>query len=298
MQAYPRFRRRIRRPAKVPPDTPAADLAARYQRGLKGRGRRVGFALFLSLLTIALSLDLSNGLPFQLPFELPFDDLFQLQCWVLAGALFLVGALCYDVLWLGVKSLVFLRPGAETLVMFGWAFTIADALTAGFWENRLNCLPCAAVTALGLTFHLWGYQARRKGDRFTAKAAAQARTPYVVTLDENKWSGRPAYTKWSGSAIGFGSQLQMPDAGSRTYRIAGPLLLLACFLCAVMASVGQDVPGRFLWCASAIFTAAAPWSALLAYGILIKSWLYGSTVWARHWPAGWVSPAAVRAASS
>lgn len=266
-------RRRIRRPAKVPPDTPAADLVVRYQRGLKGRGRRVGFALFLSLLTIVFSLDLSNGLPFQTPFEPPFvlpEDLFQLQCWILAGALFLVGALCYDILWQGLKNLIFLRPCAETLAMFAWAFTLADALTAGFWENRLNCLPCAAVTALGLSFHLWGYQARRKGDRFTAKAAAQARSPYVVTLDENKWSGRPAYTKWSGSPIGFGSQLQMPDAGTRTYRIAGPLLLLACFLCAVMASAGQNVPSRFLWCASAIFTSAAPWSALLAFGLPYK----------------------------
>ena len=265
--------RRFRRPAKVPPDIPAADLAVRYQQGLKGRGRRLGFALFLSLLTIVLSIDLSNGLPFRLPFELPFtlpDDLFQLQCWALAGTLFLVGALCYDILWQGLKNLVFLRPGTETLMMFAWAFTIADALTAGFWEARLNCLPCAAVTALGLTFHLWGYQARRKGDRLTAKVAAQARSPYVVTLDENKWSGRPAYTKWSGSAIGFGSQLQMPDAGTRTYRITGPLLLLACFLCSVMASVGQDVPGRFLWASSAIFTAAAPWSALLAYGLPYK----------------------------
>lgn len=266
-------RRRFRRPAKVPPDTPASDLAVRYQRGLKGRGRRVGFAFFLSLLSIVLSLDLSNGLPFRLPFQLPVtlpDDLFQLQCWVLAGALLLVGALCYDILWHGLKNLVFLRPGAETLMMFAWAFTMADALTAGLLEARLNCLPCAAVTALGLTFHLWGYQAHRKGDRFTAKAAAQARTPYVVTLDENKWSGRPAYTKWSGSSIGFGSQLQMPDAGERIYRIAGPLLLLACLLCTVMASVGQDVPGRFLWAASAIFTAASPWSALLAYGLPYK----------------------------
>ncbi len=262
-------RRRIRRPAKVPPDTPAADLAVRYQRGLKGRGRRVGFAVFLSLLSIVLSLDLSNGLPFQLPFPLP-DDLFQLQCWVLAGVLLIVGALCYDILWLGIKNLAYLRPGAETLMTFAWAFTMADALTAGLLEERMNCLPCVAVTALGLSLHLWGYQAHRKADRLTAKAAAQARTPYVVTLDENKWSGRPAYTKWSGSSVGFGSQMQLPDAGQRTYRIAGPLLLLACLLCSVMASVGQSVPGRFLWAASSIFTAASPWSALLAYGLPYK----------------------------
>lgn len=259
-------RRRIRRPAKMPPDIPASDLAARYLKGLKGRGRRVGFAFILSLLAVLLSLDLSDGLPFSLPFALP-DDLFQLQCWILAGILFVVGALCFDVLWKGFKSLIFLRPGAETLIIFAWGFTIADALTAGLAEARFNCLPCAAVTAFGLTFHLWGLQSTRKGNRITAKAASQARTPYVVTLDENKWSGRPAYTKWSGSSVGFGSQMQLPDGGEQVYRIAGPLLLIVCFLCAVMASVGQNVPGRFVWSSSTIFTAASSWSALLAYGL-------------------------------
>ena len=266
-------RRRIRRPAKVPPDTHAADLAVRYQRGLKGRGRRVGFSFVLSILVVVLSLDLSGGLPFQLPFQLPFtlpDDLFQYQCWAMAGLLFIIGALSYDILWLGLKNLVFLRPGAETLMMFAWVAAMADALTAGRWEDRLSCLPCAAVTAFGLTFHLWGYQAHRKGDRLTAKVAAQARSPYVVTLDENKWSGRPAYTKWSGSSVGFGSQLQMPDGGEQVYRIAGPLLLLACLLCSLMASVGQGVPGRLPWAASAIFSATASWSSLLAYGLPYK----------------------------
>jgi len=264
--------RRFRRPAKVPPDTHAADLAVRYQRGLKGRGRRVGVSFVLSLLTIVATLDLHrlvSLLPFSLPFTLP-ADLFQLQCWILCGLLFLVGVLSFDILWQGIKSLFCLRPGAETLVTLAWAFTLLDGMTAGLWEGRMGSLPCCAVTAFGLTFHLWGYQARRKGDRVTAKTAAQARSPYVVTLDENKWSGRPAYTKWSGSSLGFGSQQQMPDAGQKAYRFAGPLLLLACLLCSVMASVGQQAPGRFPWCASAIFTAASSWSALLAYGVPYK----------------------------
>ena len=64
-------RRRIRRPAKMPPDTHAADLAARYLKGLKGRGRRVGISFALSVLTIFLSWDLTGGLPFTLPFQLP-----------------------------------------------------------------------------------------------------------------------------------------------------------------------------------------------------------------------------------
>ena len=269
------MRRRFRRPAKMPPDVPASDLAARYLKGLKWRGRRVGFAFFLSLLSIPVSLSLPNGLPFTLPFELPFaipTDLFPYQCLILAGLLFLVGALSFEILWQGLKKLVLARPGAETLMLLAWGLTLADALTAVFApaEPRLGCLPCAAVTAFGMTFHLWGYQANRKGSRVTAKAASQTRNPYVVTLDENKWSGRPAYAKWSGTPVGFGSQMQLPDAGEQTYRIAGPLLLLACFLCAAMASVGQNAPGRFLWSASAIFTASSSWSALLAYGVPYK----------------------------
>ena len=259
-------RRSFRRPAKLPPDTHAADLVVRYRHGLTGRKVRLGFAFLLSLLTVLLSLDLSNGLPFELPFQLP-ADLFPLQCLALAALLFVVGVLCFDILWTGLKSLVTLRPGAETLIMLAWAFTLVDCLTAGRWENRLNCLPCAAVTAFGLFFHLWGFQSHRKGDRITAKTAAQARTPYVVTLDENKWSGRPAYTKWSGPALGFGSQMQMPDAQQSAYRIAGPLLLIAGILCSLMASVGQDIPGRLPWASSTIFTALSSWSALLAYGL-------------------------------
>lgn len=264
-------RHRRRRPEKTPPDMPASDLAARWQKGLKGRGRRTGFAFLLSLLSVPLSLDLSAPLPFglTLPSGLP-HDLYGLQCLALAVLLVLTGALCWDLLWQGLRSLGRFSPSAETLILLAWGFTLADCLTAGRFESRQGILPCAAVTLFGLAFHLWGMQSGRRAARITAKTAAQAKTPYVVTLDDNKWSGRPAYTKWSGPAVGFSSQLQMPDAGQMVYRIAAPLLLLGGLLCAVMASVGQTVPGRFLWAASAIFTAVSSWSALAAYGLPFK----------------------------
>lgn len=267
----PSRRRRTYRPAEVPPDVPAADLAARWQKGLKGRGRRSALAFLLAVLSVPLSLDLSSGLPFglTLPAGLP-ADLYGLQCLILAGLLAAAGALCWDILWQGLRSVVRFSFSAEVLILLAWIFTLADSLTAGLFEDRQGCLPCGAVVLFGLAFHLWGLQSGRRAARITAKTAAQARTPYVVTLDDNKWSGRPAYTKWSGAPLGFSSQLQMPDAGQAVYRIAAPLLVLAGFLCAVMASVGQGVPGRFLWAASAIFTAVSSWSALLAYGLPFK----------------------------
>ena len=257
-------RRPLRRPAKTPPDTPPADLAARWQKGLKARRRRTGFAFVISILAVVCSLELPVYLSLDLPAGL---DFYQLQCWVLTALLAAVGALCWDVLAAGLRGLVTLRPGAETLMTLAWAFTLADGFTAGHLEARLGCLPCAAATAFGLAFHLWGFQNRRRADRISAKTAAQARTPYVVTLDENKWSGRPAYTKWSGTPVGLGSQLQSDDAGTAVYRVAAPLLLLGALLCAVMASVGQGAGGRFLWAASVCFTAVSAWPALLAWGL-------------------------------
>ena len=123
------------------------------------------------------------------------------------------------------------------------------------------------MISLGLAFALRGEHQRRRGDRVSAKTAAQSRTPYMVSLDGTLWSNKPTYTKLSGSSLGFGSRLQMEDGGHAAYRFAAPLLLLGAMLCAIMASVGQKAPERFLWAASACFTACASWPALLAFAL-------------------------------
>lgn len=253
------------RPERIPPDTAPSTLAARYQKGLKAQGFRLKLAMLMALATVVCSLELSL---------ISWDTLapeglgvYQFRALVLTGLLTVVGLLCLEVLAKGAFRLLTLRPRADSLLFLAWCFTLADGLTAGQMEGREACLPCSAVTALGLAFAMWGEYAHRRGDRLSAKAASQVHEPYVVSLEDNKWSGRPAYSKCSGSAVGFGSQLQMEDAAQRAYRVAAPLLLLGCVLCAVMASVGQDAPERFLWSASACFTAASSWSAMLVYGL-------------------------------
>ncbi len=264
-----RPRLRVVRQRELPPDTAPGRLAALYGKGLKAQGRRARLALLLSLLAVGVSL------------ELPFVSwaalaervgefgitLYQCRSLVLSGLLLLVGMVCYEIPAAGAKQLFTLRPRAESLLFLAWAFTLLDGLTAGQLDPRYTCLPYSAVTALGLAFALRGVHARRRGDRLSAKAASQVRTPYVVARDETLWSNKPTFTKAPGSSVGFGSQLQMEDGGQRAYRVAAPLLLLGSLLCALLASVGQEVPGRFLWAASACFTASGSWSALLAFGL-------------------------------
>lgn len=264
-----RPRLRLVKPQELPPDIPPAKLAAQYTKGLKGQGIRVKFATLSAILAVLCSLEL----PF-IPWSVLAGNLtqqggtvFRLRCWVLSGLLFLVGLLCHEIIAVGAKQFFTLRPKAESILMFAWAFTLADGLTASRLEGRADFLPFSAVTALGFAFALRGEHARRRANRLSAKTAAQTKSPYMVSLSETLWSNKPTYTKLSGTALGFGSQLQAEDGGHAAYGVAAPLLLLGAALCSFMASVGQEAPERLLWAASACFTASASWTALLAFGL-------------------------------
>jgi len=257
------------KPRELPPDTSPAKLAARYSKGLKGQGIRVKFATLAALAAVLCSLDLPF-LPWGALAEAVAElqvPVFQLRCWTLTALLGLTGVLCYEIVTAGARQFFTLRPQAESILLFAWLFTLADGLTAPHLEGRTGFLPFSAVAALGFAFALRGEHQRRRGDRMSAKTAAQTRTPYVVSLDEALWSSKPTYTKISGSSLGFGSQLQLEDGGHAAYRIAAPLLLLGAMLCTLMASAGQEAPERILWAASACFTAASSWSALLAFAL-------------------------------
>lgn len=264
-----RPRLRLVKPRELPPDTPPAKLAAQCAKGLKGQGVRAKFAMLTAAAAVLCSVDLPvlSWAALAGALAKPGVTVFQLRCWVLSALLFLAGLLCYDIIAAGAKQFFTLRPRAESILLFAWLFTLADGLTAPNLEGRAGFPPFSAVAALGLAFALRGEHQRRRADRLSAKTASQSSAPYVVSLDETLWSNKPTYTKLSGSSLGFGSQLQLEDGGHAAYRIAAPVLLLAAALCALMASAGQKAPERFLWAASACFTASASWSALLAFAL-------------------------------
>lgn len=265
--AHPHFPRlpKPKRPVELPPDISPAQLASRCREGLKAQRVRLLAATALALVTLLLALLPPISL-WSVLAEVGVTA-YQFRALLLTALLLAVGLLCHEILITGLEQLTSLHPGAHSVTLLSWLFTLLDGITAGSLEPRYACLPCAAITALGLVFALWGERVRRQGDHLSAKTASHVRSPYVISLDENKWSGRPAFTKWSGSAVGFGRQLQTDDGVRQVYRIAAPLLILGGLLCALLASIGRGVPGRFPWAASVCFTAASAWSSLLAYAL-------------------------------
>lgn len=250
---------RVRKPKRkrpTAPDLSAQELAGLYGKGLAGLRMRRFLVFLLAVPLLYLALTGSADLP--LP-ALLADS--AAQTWLCFGIHALALLLSLDLVRHGLTCL-----GPDTLTTLAAAVTLADAFVLAF-AGRAGGAPYSLVSVLGLGFGLWGRWLRRMGLRITCRTAAAAREPYLVTLDQNKWDGRPAYSKWSGEPTGFGSRIQGDDAAARLLRPLTPVLIAACVLFSLLATAGKGRPELLLWALSATLCAAASLSGALAFSI-------------------------------
>ena len=257
----PHRERKPRKAPPPPPDVAPAELAKRYGKGL-------GLLRLRSILVFLLALPLlwlAFARLFGFPLPGTMESSFELRVLASGGLLAVAMLLSADVLILGLARLFLLKPGADTLVAFACAITLADAFTQLQLMPERDTLSYAAVCVLALFFTMRGSYAGRQGLRLSCRTAASASLPYIVSLDEDAWNGKDVYAKWSGPIHGFGSQIQEDDAAQKLYRVVTPLFLLASFLFSLIASVGKGRPENMLWCLSAMLCATASFSGLLLF---------------------------------
>lgn len=259
----PLRRRKPRRESAPAPDLPPQELYRRYNRGLSFLRFRAILVFLLALPLLYLTLA-----PF---FHWPLPGLlgasYSVRVYTLAGLLGAAILLGTDVFLMSILHILHSGFGLDTLVSFACIATLADALTIQSLGGRGEQLPYCAISALALGLTMWGRYLQRRGSRSACRTAASASEPYLVTLDEGKWNGRSAYSKWSGEPIGFGSQMQSVDGAQRIFRVTAPLLFVACTLLSMVASLGQQRPELILWCFSSTLTASASFSSLLCFGM-------------------------------
>ena len=256
--------RRYRRPRKVeppPPDLSPKELAREYGKGLKWMRLRVIFLFLLSVAALAQLLVPAVGLVWLPPLDEPL-----IQNAAAAGLMALGILLGIDEIFTGLKRAFRGKLGMDTLTALAAVFTLADGVMLTLLPNEMGRLPYTAVALTGLWISLHGTYHRKCALRLSCRTAAAAAEPYRVTLDEGKWNGRDTYTKWSGTAGGFGSQIQCDDGAQRIFRRVCPLLLLGDLLLALLATVAAGHPENLVWGLSALFTATAAFGGSLAYG--------------------------------
>lgn len=254
-------RRRVARHPK--PDLHPGQLAQRYKRGMGFLRLRA----FLSALWCLPQLYLMLAADLHLPLGSMLSGDPALLYRASAVCLGFSALLALDVLAHGLSCLIRLRLESETVLLFAVCACVGDALTMPLLGDREGAMPYCAVVALALFFALWGRLLKRKALRTACRTAAGAAEPYLVTLEERLWAGTDAYTKWSGKAEGYGSQIQEPDGVQRAYHICAPLILICAGLFSLLASVGRQRPELFFWCLSATLTAGCGFTAFLSFSM-------------------------------
>lgn len=261
---------RERKPRKVlppPPDTPPADLAKRYGKGLKGLRLRTTLVFLLLLPLLALTLADLSALPLPAEVMKLLGDK-ALVCYLMGGLQSLAMLLGLDAILEGLTRPFRRQTGMDTLMALAMIAALADALTLPtLTGGSFHRQPFCAVAVLGLWCLMAGRLQKRRGQRLACRTAASASEPYLVTRDEGKWNGRDTYAKWSGPVTGFGSQIQAEDGAEAIYRVTVPLLTVAAILLSLVSSVGHDRPRDILWCLAATLLSAASLSAAWCFGL-------------------------------
>lgn len=250
---YARQRRHIK---EARPDTSPVQLAKKYGAGLKFLRLRINCVLMLAVFVLYLTL--AEHYPLPLPSILATQ--WKLQVWLCGGMLAAAMLLSLDGLLKGIFNL-----GIGLLMTLSCAASVADAFTMPILGSRGESFPFCVVNLFALATLLGGEYLKKRGLRTACRTAVMVRNPYFVTLDENSWSGRDAYARWLGSGLGYGSQIQGVDGTQRVMRIAAPLLAIAAVLFSMLSSLGRGRPELFLWCFSALLTAASSFSAALVF---------------------------------
>ncbi len=244
------------RPIREWPDTPPQELTVKYGKGLGSlKARRIlVFCLLLPLLYLSFAGSMRLPLPSVLAIQ-------EIQLWLFFGIHVLALILSYDLIWSGLTHL-----GADTLTVLAALAVLADTITMNLRHTHEG-VPYTVVSVFALAFGLWSRYMKRLSLRTSCRTAATAKTPYLVTLDENKWDGRSVFAKWSGTTEGFGSQIQSDDGATRALRPAAGLLILASLLFSLLSSIGKGRPELFWWCLAVTLCACASFSGAMAFAL-------------------------------
>jgi len=178
--------------------------------------------------------------------------------------LLIIMILCIDLIIRGAMSLIHGTPNVETLMLFSCTFSLLSAAFS-LITNSSEVLPYCAVSAFSLTCAAIGERYNLRAITETLKTAAGSTEPFGVQAEYNHDIDKSVLKKAHKRTDGFYNNLMHSDVVETAYRFATPVLLAAALILSIFAAVFRGQGEYFLHILSALFAAAAPFSAVLAF---------------------------------
>lgn len=181
-------------------------------------------------------------------------------------ALLVVMILCVELVVRGAEFLIRGAPNAETLLLFSCLFSI---ISAGYsmLKGTASALPYCAISAFSLTCAAIGERYNLRAITETIKTATGSTEPYGVLAEYNHELDKSVLKKTFNRIDGFYNNLMHPDVVESTYRYAAPILLAFSLVLSIFSTLVKGHGEYFLHIVSALFAAAAPFSALLSFSV-------------------------------
>lgn len=217
--------------------------------------QRKALCFALPLMAVLLILHLPQWLGWELPMWSGSRQL-QIGTFLFLQLLLLIcgnGVFARSISYLGEK-----RISYELLVVCANLAAMADGISQ-FFSSAVSA-PLILPASMTLLCALWGEEQKNRALYDSCHVAALGSAPYMVAVTPEGACKQRTQRKY------FYQDLTEKDISLRWQGPMLPLLLIASLVFSVLSSFGQNRPSEFLWCLSAILTAAVGCSYPLIYG--------------------------------
>ncbi|MDR0446244.1 MAG: hypothetical protein LBH17_04320 [Oscillospiraceae bacterium] len=170
-----------------------------------------------------------------------------------------------DILLRGAKELLTGKISAETLV---FASCLASVLTGIYCiRSGGGALPYSALSAMSLTFAMWGERMYTHAMTETLRSAASVREQYSVISEYRPDLERTILKKKMGSRRGFYDNLTDKDACETAYGFAAPILLIFSVVISIYAALAHGKVEYIPTMLAATTAASAAFTATTSFAV-------------------------------
>ncbi|MCD8128438.1 MAG: hypothetical protein LUD54_02495 [Oscillospiraceae bacterium] len=159
------------------------------------------------------------------------------------------------------------RMGAETLVAVSCTLSMLDAAVLAVMNRSTYGLPFCAVSAMALTFAIWGAYYACKGHRGSFRVLSSSKSLYTVTGERGLAPDEVALLKSRQSVRGFINRSEEADLGDYVYSALTPFLLFAALVLGLLCSLCHGQAPAVLHCISVLLAASATFSCTICFSV-------------------------------
>lgn len=185
-----------------------------------------------------------------------------LVCLILELVVMLVGL---DIFTNGIVSLFKKNPGLESLIAVSCVVSVADALYIIISGNVADGLPFCAVSALSMTFALWGSYLNCKSYAISFRTASIPKAPSVILSEDGGEEMGRVLVKVSRPVTGFVRKTEEADIFEKTFSLFSPLFIIFAVILSLLCFLASKDCNNFIHTLSAGISVCASFSAVFGF---------------------------------